>query len=521
MKTKSRNYIKIQTSPIFEHNSLNNQYITYNKPLFINMSNETNKSNNYKTSTLSTKLNTSNLESTLNGSYKRNIINNNISIREFELEKNYSKTTDNFFISNINFSFNSNEKNNKSNDTFTPGKEANMIKNEEEQFTPYLGEKNNENKNCYKNSVNKDDINNKEKNNFSNIFNNSKEIITRSSLNLKNHLDDNISNNSKMINKYQKLSFYQKHINNCSKMNNIHTNNDIYNKKSILLKRYFNKQKINNINENKKNVVLIQAVFRGYIYRIKLYNKLKNCTYITIFCQTLNNIVLRRKEYIFKGWIYLIKKYNKFKKRLLLQSNRISIFIKGNENERINLVNQNNNLKIKLSEFLINNTKLKMDINILKEFEIKYYNLLRDFEKLKNINNNLIKDNNKLLAEVNVLKYKKDIKLNNICISPQHSIYFKINNKGIKSNDSQQKIQICNITNISLLNKRNESGNNSALEKQDKNVSISNNIQKSELHNNLENLELFKDKEKMNDKDYKLIIVKKINFIIKRIQKKK
>ena len=131
MKTKSRNYIKIQTSPIFEHNSLNNQYITYNKPLFINMSNETNKSNNYKTSTLSTKLNTSNLESTLNGSYKRNIINNNISVREFELEKNYSKTTDNFFISNINFSFNSNEKNNKSNDTFTPGKEANMIKNEE------------------------------------------------------------------------------------------------------------------------------------------------------------------------------------------------------------------------------------------------------------------------------------------------------------------------------------------------------------------------------------------------------
>ena len=304
-------------------------------------------------------------------------------------------------------------------------------------------------------------------------------------------------------------------------MNNIHTNNDIYNKKSILLKRYFNKQKINNINENKKNVVLIQAVFRGYIYRIKLYNKLKNCTYITIFCQTLNNIVLRRKEYIFKGWIYLIKKYNKFKKRLLLQSNRISIFIKGNENERINLVNQNNNLKIKLSEFLINNTKLKMDINILKEFEIKYYNLLRDFEKLKNINNNLIKDNNKLLAEVNVLKYKKDIKLNNICISPQHSIYFKINNKGIKSNDSQEKIQICNITNISILNKRNESGNNSTLEKQDKKMSISNNIKKSELHNNLENSDLFKDKEKMNDKDYKLIIVKKINFIIKRIQKKK
>ena len=60
------------------------------------------------------------------------------------------------------------------------------------------GKKNNENKN--RSCLSDIDIKNKENKNYSNIFNNSKEIITRSSLNLKNHLDERLSTNSKTIN---------------------------------------------------------------------------------------------------------------------------------------------------------------------------------------------------------------------------------------------------------------------------------------------------------------------------------
>ena len=110
MKIRSRNNIKIQTSPILEHNTLNTQFITYNKPFFINMTKETN--NMYKASTLSTKINTSNLESPFDGSNKKNKINNDISVKEFDLGKNYSKTAVNFFTNEINSSNSSNEDDN-------------------------------------------------------------------------------------------------------------------------------------------------------------------------------------------------------------------------------------------------------------------------------------------------------------------------------------------------------------------------------------------------------------------------
>ena len=141
MKIRSRNNIKIQTSPILEHNTLNTQFITYNKPFFINMTNETN--NMYKASTLSTKINTSNLESPFGGSNKKNKINYNISVKEFDLGKNYSKTAVNFFTNEINSSNSSNEDDNNinKNETFTPDKNALFLKDEEEQFTPYLGKK--------------------------------------------------------------------------------------------------------------------------------------------------------------------------------------------------------------------------------------------------------------------------------------------------------------------------------------------------------------------------------------------
>ena len=502
MKMKSINYIKIETNPIFDHNSLNNQYITYNKPLFINMFKET--SNNYKTSTLSTKINTINVESPFYESNKIQKNINNISVKEFILDKNHSKTADNFFNNCLNSLFNSNkgDKDINTNSTFTPGKDELLLQEKEEQFTPYLGQKNI----CLDNIC----INNEENLNFSNKFNNSKEIITSSSLNLKHHLNEKLSNNSKTINKYQKLSFYQKHINNRSKTNNIHTKRLIYNKKSIILKRSIDKGN-NNTNQVTKNVILIQAIFRGYIYRINLYSKLKNFTYITIFCQTMNNILLRRKEYIFRGWIYLLKKRKINRQKLLVQSNRISLYINGNGEKIKKLIEHNNKLKIKISEFLINNNKLKIDINILKEFEMKYYNLLMQYNQLKNANNNLLKENDELFKEINALKSNIEINSKLNCISPQVSIYFNNNNKNLKSSNKNKEFEICkNLNDFSILNKNNKL----SIEKNDKDKDIS--ITDENKYYGIQNL----SKKNENNKNYRLIIVKTIRFIIKKDQKK-
>ena len=528
MKIRSRNNIKIQTNTLFEHNNLNPQCITYNKPLFINMTNETN--NNYKTSTLSTKINTSNLESPFNGSYKKNKINCNISVGEFNLGKDCSKTRVNFFKNEINTSLSSNEDGNniKKNETFTPDKNSLFLKDEEEQFTPYLGQKNNENSICNKNKncLSDIDINNKENKNFSNIFNNSKEIITRSSLNLKNHLDERLSNNSKTINKYQKLSFYQKNINRGSKTNNYFMNKNIYNKKSFLLKKNVNNIKENNKDKLIKKVIIIQAIFRGYIYRIKLYNKLKKFTYVTLFCKTVNNILLKRKMFIFKGWIYLKERQDKIRKNvqnMLMKSNRISFYIKGNSSKIKNLIDKNNNLRLKLSEFLINNTKLKIDIDNYREIEEKYNILLIQFEKMQNINYNLIEEKNKLLNEINSLKYENIKKAKSNCISHQNSLYLISNYNNGKNVNKYQNFVICKgINSFSILNKDGiNSFRNSALTEENvKSMNLFNNINDSEINHNLEYSDLRKNKDKFDNKNYKLIIVKKINFIIKKVPKR-
>jgi hypothetical protein len=507
MNKKSRNNIKIQTNPIFDQNSQNSQYITYNKPLFINMVNETN--NNYKTSTLSTKINTGTVGSLFDWSFKKEN-NCNISTKEFDLDNNYSKTTQNFLFKKINTSLSSNEeKNNNVYDTLTPSKCSLFLKDDEEQFTPYLGPKKEEkNIKINRNSsyINNNDIINKENMNYSNIFNNSKEIITRSSLNLKNHLNETLSNNFKTINKYQKLSFYQKKRNIRYSTNNIYINKNKFNfiKKQKNTNNIYNRNKIKKVeNITTQKAILIQKIFRGYIYRIKLYNKLKNFTCITIFCQTLNNIFLKRKEYIFKGWIYLIQIYKKMKQKFLMKSNRISINILGNKKNNNNilsyklkkLIEQNDKLKNNLNEQIINNFKLKQETNYFKDIVNQYKNLLIEFTRNKNINiNNII------------------MKENNNRISIQSIINFVIEKENIKKNENK-KLEICkNINNISIIN---ETKNKFSKELTELQKNKSNNI-----NNKVESSDLNKKLDEVNNKDYKLIIVKKINFIIKKVPKK-
>ena len=358
---------------------------------------------------------------------------------------------------------------------------------------------NNEN---IKASLNKNINDNKNNNNYSHIFNNSRNEIESTSLNLQNHFDEQLSNKYKIINKYQKLSFYQKKkgVNNNNKSRNknhtINANNTsisklnnsknikkqiLYKKKSDLSFQRENERKIlewfyiHNIDISErelyeKYVILIQTTFRGYISRIKLYNKLKIYTCITVLCQIINNIYSERNKFILKWGFHKILKFDKnINKQLNIYNTSFTIEGgKENKNEILNgeineLIDQNNQLQIKLNQFLINNNILKDEINNYKEFENKYNKLLIQMEKLQNINENLIKHNSKLIEELNDIKNKRKIynlvKPQNIAsinlisvISKEIKICNNINDIIIKGNNKINNNKICsNIINLTLL----------------------------------------------------------------------
>ena len=593
MYKKSKSKLNIYQNKVVKNNhnlNLTNN-ITYNKPLFINMKNEINNNNyinynlNIKNSSCSTKICSANSESSLNGSDKNNIYNSNkVNYdKDFDIEKNYSKTSKNFFSKHINTSISSSEDNNYNYETFTPSRKNNhpFNEDEEEQFTPYLGQKNSSeksNKNTIKNSFNKND--DKSKNSkYSNIFNNSREIIESASLNLKTHFERQLSNKYKNIDKFQKLSVYQKkkEINDEYKMNNKNNSNPNYKifvklkgspkkiNRQILYKKKFdldfhreNERKIlewfyiHNIDISQREIyekyaVLIQTIFRGYLSRIVTHNKLI-LRYVSVFIQTLNNIYIENKKYIRNYCFQKIYKFRKTKEKIFNISNT-SFTIEGNDNknktlcqEIKELINQNNNLQLKLNEFLINNNILKNDIINYKEIELKYNNLLIQLEKLQNVNNNIFRENNRLTKELNTIKNRRNIKnyiitsTNEINLSSKKSnindknntmkICKNINNIIIKSPNKKYNIIICsNVNNISITKNYNSSIKFKILDicKNINNIEIKNIIsinkfKKLDICNNLNNISLYPSKstnrniifqiEKQN-----IIMIPKINII--------
>ena len=507
MNNKSKGKIKIYQNKAIKLNKNTSKNITYNKPLFISMKNEYKTNNNtyrliQKTSSISTKI-CSTIESPNTGRLGNNNMNKIHSVKDFEIDKNYSKTSANFFTKYINTSISSNDDYNNNYETFTPSrkKEYPFIEEDKEQFTPYLGQKKSNEKNSKENK--KNSLNKK---NYSFIFNNSREMIESTSLNLKDHFDEELSKKYKIINKFQKLSFYQKKsgLNKKSKSRNKNnkTNTNyssflslngnskslkkqiLYKKKSDLSFQRERERKtlewfyIHNIDIAEREfyeryAIIIQTIFRGYISRIKLYNKLKLFTCISVFCQIINNIYFENNKYILKYCFKKMKKYNINSIGIY----RNSFIIEGDENrskilcnEIKELIDQNNKLQIKLNEFLINNNILKNDIINYKEFEFKYNKLLIQLEKLQNANNNILKENNRLIKELNIMKnnyiQKSDLfepqKIVNIIIDPINDykrfdnieICKNINNINIKDiikPNINSELEICsNINNLEI-----------------------------------------------------------------------
>ena len=512
MNNKSKGKINIYQNKAIKLNKNTSKIITYNKPLFISMRNKNNINNNtyrliQKNSSISTKI-CSTIESPYSGRLGNNNMNRIHSVKDFEIDKNYSKTSGNFFSKYINTSISSTEEyNNNIYETFTPSRKNDypIIEEDKEQFTPYLGQKKSNEKNSKenkKNSLNK-------KNKYSFIFNNSRDMIASTSLNLREHFDDELSKKYKIINKYQKLSFYQKKnfLNKKSKSRNknnkVNTNyssflslnnNSKLLKKQILYKKKsdlsFQREKerktlewfyIHNIDISErefyeKSAIIIQTIFRGYISRIKLYHKLKLFTCISVFCQIINNIYFENNKYFLK---YCFKKIRKFNINNNIGIYKNSFIILGGENrskilcnEIKELIDQNNKLQIKLNEFLINNNILKNDIINYKEFEFKYKKLLIQLEKLQNANNNILKENNRLIKELNATK-NNYIKKNNL-IEPQKIVNIIINR--INEIKKFENIEISkNINNITIKDKINSN--------------VDNDIQ---ICSNINNLEIFK-----------------------------
>jgi hypothetical protein len=537
MKSKSKDKINFYHNKPIKRKKISKK-MTYNKPLFISIKKE---SSITKNSSCSTKICSANNESPYETA-RNNNTNRVYSVRDFDLDNNnYSKTSLNFFSKYINTSVSSNEEYNNNNcetltQTFTPSrqKDSPFNEDEKEQFTPYLGQKKTNEKNSMdskKESLNKSfNINNHEKNKYSNIFNHSKKIIESASLNLNSHFDEQLSNKYKIINKFQKLSIYQKKKNSRNKNKSRNNKNDkhdehkeqtdnksqssnikykgksktmneltLYRKKSDLSIRRENERKklewfyVHNIDISEKDfyensATLIQTVFRGYILRIKLYNRLKLYTCITVFSQIINNIYIEYNKYYLYYSFHKILQFNKNKNSNILNIYKNSFILEGDENknkilcsEIKELIDQNNKLQLKLNEVLINNNILKNDLNKYKEFETKYNKLLVQLEKLNTFNNNLIKDNTRLNKQLNEIEYSKKILSDSI--QPCKELYLKIQQsyfyKKLCIENNLNAISIISNINNNRINKYNKN----KIEKQNSFNLIKNNINKIENKN--------------------------------------
>ncbi len=123
MNNKSRGKINIYQNKAIKIKKNKSKNISYNKPLFISMRNESNINKNtyrliQKNSSISTKI-CSTIESPNNGRLGNNNMNRIHSVKGFEIDKNYSKTSSNFFTKYINTSISSNDEYNNNYETFT------------------------------------------------------------------------------------------------------------------------------------------------------------------------------------------------------------------------------------------------------------------------------------------------------------------------------------------------------------------------------------------------------------------
>ena len=287
------------------------------------------------------------------------------------------------------------------------------------------------NSNISKNKENKITISNSTRNNKSidiiNINNNNNYINTR------NNAMNNVSIETPMtspniINKRNiNNSLRKKTNNNTSEI--IKGNND-----KIKFRNYYRKSDI-------KKIILIQSVFRAFLLKLQLNKTLQINSFFKEFFFLLYNIILLRKQNYWRFFLDKLSKgsdvrlVNKKKIRKSMSKNNKNANVLLNTNNKVilktkeilhkelgdsfNIINNNNNLKIKLEDMIKENNELKNQILDNKNIEEKLKQLEIENKKNQNINAIIMKDNQQLAKR---LKNIQDNRNNQLVIQNQKSI---------------------------------------------------------------------------------------------------
>jgi len=336
----------------------------------------------------------------------------------------------------------------------------NNIKKGFKNYREYNIIEENENSSSNQNIININLI--KEKNNYveNNIINkiylneNTRNMV-HSQLNESiNNIDQNINNNYKMNltgrNYLRRKSKYIYHYftnNNTNKNNTNNKENETSYIRKNFKKRinYLPKVKIkNSFDNNEFYIVKIQSAIRGYLLNKRLDKILRN--YINI--KEANFIIKRYyKRIIFK----LIKRIKQNRKKYSLQN--IYYYKKRNYSQRNLIVQEKKNdefhLETKINELIKEKNELQTNYQNLKEFMNKYKQLIsekeemiREIDKLRQINNILIDKQQHDLIRDNIKQYNK------FKIQKQNELNF-VNNKKISLN-KENNIKLKELKNQSL-----------------------------------------------------------------------
>ena len=370
-----------------------------------------------------------------------------------------------------------------------------------------------------------------------NNLNSSKNIVPRnkynnlSSLNYAKSLNLMINNHTQVVNtqfsNYNKFKLQNKNNesfqiidNNRYKYNNIHLlkNEEKENMHSILKKKVKTNKYKNSRNKNKKKnngysinhsvsefcvyditkkVIIIQAVFRGYYIRNKLYNTILLYTMIKKIIFILQNKINLSKKNFFNNFILKGKEkndnntsYEKNQKNMndinpnmnniqyfiynISNINNINIEKKSNKADNLRYSQDNKNIFKKekgINKDIKNELIYESKLNIIEnqKNEDEYDNVIQKKEKLNMIEKDIYKQNKDLLLELNSIKEKYEKLLNE-----RNKVNFIISKSGeINIEKEKNKFDLDITKSIELyINKENEnkSSNNISIIKKKKNI---------------------------------------------------
>ena len=318
------------------------------------------------------------------------------------------------------------------------------------------------NSSCIKRNI-KSNINNscnlkKNEYNFLNNYNNQKIISNYNSNRNNKSIDINNLNENDNIKKNRStyLSYQNSNIMNLPNIINNEKTINLNGKNNSINNNVSKKQKkIGNITQRKikfkkyhrqsdiQKIILIQSMYRAYFLRLKLSNTLRMYYYLQKLFECLLKILyIRKKNY----WKYFLKKLfnkiipkNKNKKissklkkvknpilntnnKIILKANKIKILHKESS-DSFNIINNNNDLKLKLEEMIKENNMLKNQLFDKNNIEEQLNQLIIKNKKNQNINSIIVKDNQKLAKK---LKNIRENKINTLVIQKQKAFDLNI-----------------------------------------------------------------------------------------------